>query len=211
MTDSNPASIPPDGTAAALLDAAEEVFAAYGFRGASVREITRRATANLGAITYHFGSKAALFEAVVLRAQAGLLAAVEAAAAQPGHSLDRLERIARAHFGFLHEHPRFRRLILQVLLLENDLPEAAADYLRRGLGIVAGVVSEGQSRGEIRSGDPRLLALAVMSQPLMLNVVRPILRRGPRLDLEDPAVRALLLDNAMQFIRRGLAAGNPED
>jgi AcrR family transcriptional regulator len=211
MTHSPPQDGLPEGTAATLLDAAEEVFAAYGFRGATVREITRRAQANLGAITYHFGSKAALFEAVVMRAQAGLLAAVEAAAAQPGPSLDRLERIARAHFGFLHDHPRFRRLILQVLLLENELPEAAANYLKRGLAIVAAVVSEGQSRGEVRAGDPRLLSLAVISQPFMLNVVRPILRRGPGLDLEDPAVRTLLLDNAIQFIRRGLAAGRPED
>jgi AcrR family transcriptional regulator len=192
-------------TSAALLDAAEEVFAQHGFVGASVREITGRAGANLGAITYHFGSKTALFEAVVLRAQAGLLAAIEAAAAEPGRPVERLERIVRAHFGFLSDHPRFRRLILQVLLMDNGLPEAAADYLRRGIGIVATTVSQGQSAGEIRDGDPRLLSLAVMAQPLMLNVVRPILRRGPHLDLDDPAVRAALLDNALEFIRRGLA------
>jgi AcrR family transcriptional regulator len=199
-----------NGTASALLDAGEEVFAQHGFEGASVREITARAKANLGAVTYHFGSKAALFDAVVTRAQSSLLAAIEAAAAPPGPALDRLERIVRAHFGFLADHPRFRRLILQVLLMEDALPDAAAAYLRRGLAIVAGVVAEGQASNEIREGDPRLLSLGIMAQPLMLNVVRPILRRGPGLDLDDPAIRTLLLDRAILFIRRGIAARPPE-
>jgi len=200
-----------EGTSAALLDAAEEVFAQQGFDGASVREITRRAKVNLGAITYHFGSKAALFGAVVQRAQQGLLEAIEAAAAVPGRPTQRLERIVRAHFGFLSEHPRFRRLILQVLLMDKDLPEAALGYLRRAMAVVWATVAEGQAAGEIRDGDPRLLSIAVMAQPLMLNVVRPILRRGPQLDLDDPAVRDLVLDNAIQFIRRGLAPRKSEE
>lgn len=200
-----------EGTPAALLDAAEAVFAERGFEGASVREITRRAGANLGAITYHFGSKAKLFNAVMLRAQTGLLAAVEAAAASPGTPLERLETIVRAHFTFLSSQPRFRRLILQVLLLDTSFPEPAADMLRKGMGIVASVVAEGQASGQIRPGDPRLLALAVMSQPLMLNVIRPILRRGPGIDLDNPAVQTVLLDNAIQFIRRGVAPREAEE
>ena len=44
-------------TKTALLDAAERLFAMQGIEGASVRDITRAANANLGAINYHFGSK----------------------------------------------------------------------------------------------------------------------------------------------------------
>jgi AcrR family transcriptional regulator len=43
-----------------LRAAAEVLFAAKGFRGISVREITERAGANLAAVNYHFGSKASL-------------------------------------------------------------------------------------------------------------------------------------------------------
>lgn len=43
-----------------LRAAAEVLFAAKGFRGISVREITNRAGANLAAVNYHFGSKAGL-------------------------------------------------------------------------------------------------------------------------------------------------------
>jgi AcrR family transcriptional regulator len=44
-------------TRARLLDAAREVFSQHSFQGATVREICRRAEANVAAVNYHFGSK----------------------------------------------------------------------------------------------------------------------------------------------------------
>lgn len=40
-----------------LLEAARAVFSEHGFQGATVREICRRAEANVAAVNYHFGSK----------------------------------------------------------------------------------------------------------------------------------------------------------
>ncbi|WP_329051936.1 TetR family transcriptional regulator [Amycolatopsis sp. NBC_01488] len=65
---------PPD-TRSQLLDAAEQLFAEHGFRGASVRAITELAGANLAAIGYHFGSKAELLAAVVRRVVEPIIAA----------------------------------------------------------------------------------------------------------------------------------------
>ncbi len=65
-----PAAVPPvstDATRRALLDAAERLFAENGLEGASVRDITKAARANLGAINYHFGTKDGLIMAVFTR------------------------------------------------------------------------------------------------------------------------------------------------
>jgi AcrR family transcriptional regulator len=48
-----------------LIQAAGEVFATHGFRAATVREISRRAGANIAAINYHFGNKKKLYSAVL--------------------------------------------------------------------------------------------------------------------------------------------------
>lgn len=50
-----------------ILDAAEKVFADYGFKGASLRQIVEEAKANLATVYYHFGSKEGLMETVFKR------------------------------------------------------------------------------------------------------------------------------------------------
>lgn len=193
-----------------LLAAATETFAEQGYEGASVRSITRRAGANLGAITYHFGSKAGLFEAVLLRAVDGLLQELDRAASAPGSALERLERVITAHFQHVADHPQLRRLLLQILAADRTVPESAVGCLRRAAGLVGSLIAQGQLEGTIRKGDPRLLAVAVMAQPIMLNVLRPLLRVGPGIDLDDPATRARALDNALRFVRAGLALDSEE-
>ena len=52
-----------------LLDAALEVFAREGFRGATIERICRRAGANIAAAHYHFGDKRRLYAAVFAHAE----------------------------------------------------------------------------------------------------------------------------------------------
>jgi AcrR family transcriptional regulator len=52
------------GTRERLIEAAGQVFAARGYRGATLREIAERAGANLASANYHFGSKQRLYREV---------------------------------------------------------------------------------------------------------------------------------------------------
>src|SRR3982750_1892652 len=58
---------PPHETRTRILDAAEELFMQHGFEATSMRALTARASVNLAAVNYHFGSKHALIEAVFRR------------------------------------------------------------------------------------------------------------------------------------------------
>src|SRR3954467_5698265 len=94
-----------------LLGAAGALFARQGYEGTSVREITRRAKANLGAITYHFGSKEALYHAVIASRAEPLVQRVAEVAAHGGAALDRIETIIRAFFDHILTHPEMPKMI----------------------------------------------------------------------------------------------------
>lgn len=50
-----------------ILDAAETLFALYGFGGTSLRQVTSQADVNIAAVNYHFGSKENLVNEVFRR------------------------------------------------------------------------------------------------------------------------------------------------
>src|SRR5260370_20239971 len=113
-----------DGTRDRLLVAARALFAQRGFAGASVRAITERARANLGAVTYHFGSKQALYTAVLDQLFRSLRERVAAATAPSGAAAERLRAIIHAFFAFLGQYPQAPRPILHRLASGAPRPPA---------------------------------------------------------------------------------------
>ncbi len=198
-------------TADALLRAARSLFARSGYEGTSVRAITREAEANLGAITYHFGSKSNLYDAVISRVLAPSRERLAAAAALPGSALDRIEAVVRAFFAFLAENPDLPRFIMQQLMSFRPIPEAALQTLQANIGLLAGLISEGQMDGSIREGDARLMALSIVAQPIYLTVAQPILREALTVDQAEPEARSRLVESVVGFVRAALSADSERD
>ncbi len=196
-------------TAAALIRAALELFAQHGYDGTSVRAITSRAGANLGAITYHFGSKQGLYDAVIAQAFGPSRERLSAAADGEGSLLDRVEQVVRAFFDYLYENPDLPRLMMQQLTGSRPIPEVTLRTMQANIGIIASLIRQGQAEGSIRDGDPRFMALSIGSQPIWLTVAQRGLREGVGIDQEDPETRARLVESIVRFVRAGLAA-HPE-
>ena len=192
-----------------LVRAARQLFARHGYDGTSVRAITQTAGANLGAITYHFGSKQALYEAVLVSAAVPSSLRLARAAAQPGTALDRIEAVVRAFFEFLDENPDLPQLITQLLVSSRPIPAAALGTLQANVGTIATLIAEGQADGSIRPGDGRMMALSIGSQPIWLTLARRALQAGVQIDQADPEVRTRLVESVVRFVRAGLAA-HPE-
>ncbi|MFW5733940.1 MAG: CerR family C-terminal domain-containing protein [Oceanidesulfovibrio sp.] len=130
-----PTDTPPDGaghtgTKARLLESAGRIYAAKGFQRATGKEICRDAGANTAAINYHFGSKEALYAAVLVEAHRRLMDR-EAMAAALSPDMDPRARLAR----FLDT--LIRRLFsesaeswpMQVVVREMSDPTPALDTL----------------------------------------------------------------------------------
>lgn len=191
-----------------LLRAARQAFAQRGFAAASVREITAAADANLGAITYHFGSKQGLYDAVLESVFGALRERVREAeaASRDDAPLDRVERIVRAMFSVLRENPDFPFLLLQQVAATHELPGPALATFPFVFSTLVGVVKAGQADGTIRPGNPLLLAISSVSQPAYFGVIARFFlarmpeRLGPRPEWDE------IEGHAVAFIRGGLAA-----
>lgn len=190
----------------AILQAARRLFAQHGYDGASVRAITRRAGVNLGAITYHFGSKRALFEAVIAAIAGPARERILGAAQTAGTPLERIEAMVRAFFDHLYENPDLPHLMVHVMLSADPVPEAGRRTMAANVGALARLIIDGQADRSIRSGDPQLMALSIASQPLWLALAHRVLREGISIDQENPDTRARLVESVVDFVRAGLAA-----
>lgn len=191
-------------TARSLIEAGRELFAERGYDGASVRAITARAGANLGAITYHFGSKRALYDRVVESGVEPLVPRVEAAATGSGTPLDRVGAVVREYFEHMRAHPELPYLMIQELVVGRTPPAAAIGPMMRMMQVISDLIREGQADGTIRRGEPLLLGLGIISQAVHFNLMRVPLRKLMRVDMDDPATWESIVANAVAFARGGL-------
>jgi AcrR family transcriptional regulator len=123
-----------------LLDEAERLFASGGIEATSVRDIVGAARANLGAITYHFGTKQALVRAVIDRRALPLnrerLRQLDAADARSG-SPAALEAILRAFVSptiqLARESPAFMQVMARLHAEPGArrMPSYAKELFRR--------------------------------------------------------------------------------
>lgn len=195
-------------TRSALLTAAKRLFARHGFDGTSVRAITEAAGANLGAITYHFGSKRALYDQVLADATRPLAAAAIAAAGGPGSAGERVAAVVRVYFDQLVADPDIGRLMMQEFVIGTAVPSRALP-VREIHGALTKLVIDGQARGEFRAGDPALMAISIVSQPVHMNLVRGPLKVFGQIDFDDAPTRERLIRHVTAFACAGLAHEEP--
>jgi len=164
------ASAAPPGTPERVLDAAERLFAERGFAGTSVRDITDAAGANLGAVNYHFRSKAQLYAEVFARRAALFTAPVLAAARDAGAAREgparALRAIGRAVLAPYEDREASRRLLHLFAreVVEPRVPRRlfARQFLDPTIDAMTSIVT--QARPDLPAASARECAHAFFAQ-----------------------------------------------
>jgi len=137
--------------------AALEAFSQAGFDGASTREIAARADVTQQLITYHFGSKLALWKAVADRIFGDLEARFEARLrgleGVDAATTDRL--LVREFLSFGADHPELARfMMLEGARRGPRLRWLVERHTRPLFERMSERLAEGQARGRVVAGDP---------------------------------------------------------
>lgn len=193
-------------TAARLVRSARRLFAARGYDQASVRAITRGARANLGAVTYHFGSKWNLYATVVDQMFATMADRLAAAADTPGPATVRIAGLVQAMFAFFADYPEAPRIMLHALARGGPPPEAALPHLRRNLTTITAVIRDGQAAGELRAVDPFLATFTLLSQSIWFAVARRVIASAAGRPLDGAPAAAAVARHITDVAVRGFRA-----
>ncbi|MEW5875898.1 MAG: TetR/AcrR family transcriptional regulator [Candidatus Zixiibacteriota bacterium] len=191
-------------TRTALLDAARHLFAMKGYDGTSIKDITTRAGANLGAVTYHFGTKDALYTETLRSLTEPLAPRIGVLKSKKGTPLERIEQYMRGYFTYLAQNPELPSMLFQELALHRQIPDPIKAVMRPMFGLLAANISEGQEEGSIITGDPVLLALSVIAQPAWIIVMREALHEVAGLEINKPETRERVLEHIIAVTHRNL-------
>jgi AcrR family transcriptional regulator len=148
-----------EATRRRILDAAEEVFGAKGYYGASVTEITQRAQVAQGTFYLYFHSKREIFLKLVEDLGKSLRVSLSAATRTSGNRLDVEREGFEAFFDFARAHRQLYRIVQEADRL--DQPTFQQYYARLAAPYARGL-RRAMDAGEIREMDPEALAYALM-------------------------------------------------
>jgi AcrR family transcriptional regulator len=147
-------------TAAAILDAAEQLFLGRGFAATTIEDLSRAADVAIGSIYAHFGDKDGVYAALIDRALALDRRYSEAGFAEGTSPLERLVGLAEGYLRFAREFPGYFRLFR---FPPHDRPGAGhagepeakvAARIREETARMAGLLEEAIAQGVVRPMDP---------------------------------------------------------
>jgi len=183
-----------DLSRAQLLDAAEEVFGRKGFHETTLREIAELAEFSVGSVYSFFESKDDLFRSIFLRRGDQFMTAMRAVLEPSGDPAEQLHTLVDMEVGFFRDHPHFGRLYLRYASSTGISDERLADTAiaanyTESMGLQAVLFERGQALGELREGDPAVLARLFSGLVSAYQAADPAVvsdaAEGERLPLDD--------------------------
>src|SRR5713226_9244192 len=143
------ASIDESPTRKRILAAAEQRFAAFGYRRTGIAEIARDAGVAPGTLYRYFENKEEIFRAVM---REGL--------AQPGTAIERLGRLAQVSVDFNRENSLVNSVYRRdgEIIFAPLLEELHEHLITQNVAMIADVIRDGIREGTLRDVDPERAA-----------------------------------------------------
>jgi len=184
-----------------IIAAAAEEFSRYGFDGARIARIARRAGVNKQLLFYYFHSKRGLFSAVLGQGAAELERALSDLPVPGRDPLDRIRAALALQFDFLARHP-------DLVLLLTSAGRSDARPFAPAIKQLVVLLAEGQGRGRVRDDvDPHLAAAqALVLMVAYLGLESLIATSAPPLGADEPALRERWKEAAVRLVLDGVAA-----
>ena len=132
-----------------ILVKAEELFAEKGFDGTSVRDIAQQAGVNLAMISYYFGSKEKLLEAlIVFRSEYAYGILEELNKDQSLSPWDKIDRLVEFYVDRVLNNLPFHNIMYQesTAVRSDEIKEKIIALKMRNLDVITRIITDGQQK-----------------------------------------------------------------
>lgn len=148
-----------------ILEVAQQLFAQNGFTATSVRDIAKEAGVNIAMISYYFGSKEKLLEAIFLAHSEVVGLQIKTVLHNEQMSpMDKLEKLIDGFVEKYFSQQSFHRLAQRMQLRNTDSPimKVLHEMKRSNLDLLHQIVTEGQKKGDFKKNIDIPLLTATM-------------------------------------------------
>lgn len=171
-----------------ILAVAEQLFADNGFDGSSVRDIAQLANVNLAMISYYFGSKEKLLEALI-EDRAGYTLGIleELNKNQTLTPWDKIDRLVEFYIEKIMNNYRFHCIMQQQYhqTRSNEIKELILKIKSQNLEEIKKVIADGQKKKLFRKVDMELTMASVFGTLTQVVNGRPLYSRLMKIDETD--------------------------
>ncbi|AWH85428.1 TetR family transcriptional regulator [Flavobacterium album] len=135
-----------------ILQAAEKLFAEVGFDGASIRTIAKEANVNIAMISYYFGSKEKLLEALIIHRTSGMKMQLENIFNEALSPLEKVDRLIDLYISRINKNKCMYQIMHFELSSKKRIMDMKAfiDIKRQNLELFKRIIQEGQELGVFR-------------------------------------------------------------
>lgn len=190
-----------------ILQVAETLFAEKGFDGTSIRDISKAAKINIAMVSYYFGSKEKMLEALILHRTSDMRLQLENLVREDLSPMEKIERLVDLYVRRVNKN----RCIYQILHFEFSSNKRQldmkhfVDVKKQNLGYMRQIIAEGQRKGIFRDNiEPALLPPTVLGTYFHFQMNRPFFGDifGLETDAEfDAYVETTLIPHIQQIIK----------
>jgi len=148
-----------------IMETAEILFAEKGFNGTSVRDIAEKANVNLAMISYYFGSKDKLLEALFgYRGDIYKMKLESMIGNNEMTSLEKMNTLIDHYIDKIMQQQCFSRIMVreQVLNHTGNTAELIFQMKKRNQELISKLIHQGQKRGEFKKSIDIPLMMATL-------------------------------------------------
>jgi len=135
-----------------ILQAAEKLFAEEGFDGASIRHIAKDACVNIAMISYYFGSKEKLLEALIIYRTSGMKMQLENISKENLHPVEKIDRLVDLYISRINKNKCMYQIMHFELSTKKRIMnmESFMEMKKENSDIFKKIIQEGQNQGEFK-------------------------------------------------------------